>query len=180
MSPLRPPTECAQRCLQLLRDVDKGDWQVLGVAGESGAGKTTLARAIVDVVNDHAVLVHQDEFFFLPPAENHQARLADLGHVGPGEVDVDALLQKVTTLRAMGRRVVVEGTYVMRHDAGIYDARVFIDRTFQQTQQDRRRRGRDAMDPFVEEVLAIEQPLIRAFAARADIVVDDSFCPRLS
>ncbi|CAN0599204.1 unnamed protein product, partial [Laminaria digitata] len=56
-----------------------------------------------------------------------------------------------------------------------YDASVFVDRTYQQTRGDRAARGRDKMDPFVEEVLRLEQPLVRARAHEATLTVSSTF-----
>ena len=184
------PAECAAACARLLEERRPG-WRVLAVAGESGAGKTTLANALASELE--AVVLHQDDYFFLPPAETRARRLEALSNVGLGEVDLARLAEDLaafcggaTEVRPPllnapvplpGHRLIVEGTYVLGLDRA--DARVFIDRTFQQTVADRARRGRDAMEPFVEEVLLIEQPLVRAQMTSADVVVDDTFCPRL-
>ena len=51
------------------------------------------------------------------------------------------------------------------------DARIFIDRTRLETRAAREKRGREPMDPFIEEVLEIEHAIISAHKARADIVI---------
>lgn len=183
--------DSAAVCVRLLEEKDPG-WRVLAVAGESGAGKTTLARNIAERVG--AAILHQDDYFFLPPSETRRRRLDDLGNVGLSEVNLARLEEDIARFREgavnvtppllhhpvsiAGERLVIEGTYVLRL-AGA-DLRVFIDRTFQQTEEDRRHRGRDAMEPFIEEVLAIEQPIVRAQMDSADVVLSADFEPRLA
>ncbi len=165
------PPECARAVLDVLRSSGFDEWRVLAVAGESGAGKTQLADAIADVIG--AERLHQDDFFFLPPDANRLARLEDLGRVGPSEVDLDAM---AAAIRRHPGRLVVEGTYVFMLDR--IDVRVFIDRTWQQTAADRATRGRDAVEPWLDEVLAIEAPIIRGLVDRAHVIVNQAFEPR--
>lgn len=185
------PPEAAEACLALLRASGLGGWRVLAVAGESGAGKSTLGEALA--ARAGAALLHQDDYFRLPPAENHAARVQDPARVGPGEVDLERLAAHAAAFIAGATRVqppllaapvpllrprlVVEGTYVLALPT--LDAGIFIDRTFLQTRADRARRGRDPMDPFIEQVLLREQPQIRALAPRARVVLDADFTPRL-
>jgi uridine kinase len=185
---MRKP-DCAATCVRFLEEKDP-TWRVLAVAGESGAGKTTLANNIAERVG--AAVLHQDDFFFLSPSETRAKRLEDLANVGKEEVNLAVLEDAIVAFREgaaavtpplhhhpvsiAGERLVIEGTYVLGLQG--VDVRIFIDRTFQQTEEDRRRRGRDAMEPFIEEVLAIEQPIVRAQLESADIVVSADFEPR--
>jgi len=185
---MRQP-ECAAGVLQLLEMMGLGDWRVMVVAGESGAGKTSLAISIAEVVQ--ATLLSQDGYFRLAPPENHAARLLDLTRVGPDEVDLERFASDVERLRAgecvtpplletavepAGERIIVEGTYLMGFAPA--DVRVFIDRTFAETEADRRKRGRDKMEPFVERVLALEQPFVREHLPLANVIVNKAFVPR--
>lgn len=176
------PDALARACLGSLPP-----WKVLAIAGESGAGKTTLASAIAKLAD--ATLLHQDDYFRLAPDENHAARQNDLGWVGLQEVDFDRLQgdieavqqgvrfihppQRQSAIAVGGSRLVVEGTYALYLAA--FDVSIFVDRTFQQTRDDRAVRGRDKMDPFVEEVLRFEQPIVRARAHLATLTVTDAF-----
>jgi hypothetical protein len=58
------------------------------------------------------------------------------------------------------------------------DVRVFLEATHADTRARRQRRARDADDPFVERVLAIEHALIAPQAARADLLVARDFTIR--
>jgi uridine kinase len=69
--------------------------------------------------------------------------------------------------------VVAEGTYTSL--LRFADVRVFIDRDFEQTRSARKRRGRDSLEPFVEDILKREHTIISQHKARADIIVADAF-----
>ncbi len=176
------PEALAKACLQRLPR-----WSVLVIAGESGAGKTTLAAAIAALAK--ATLLHQDDYFHLAPEANHAARQHDLDWVGLNEVDFERLHADIEAARrgvgfvhpprrsapvtVTAPRVVIEGTYALHLSQ--YDASVFVDRTFQQTRADRAARGRDKMEPFVEQVLRLEQPIARARAHEATLTVSSTF-----
>ena len=76
---------------------------VVGIAGESGSGKsitaTCLAREL-DGAGRRARVIHQDDYFRLPPRSNHEHRLLDLAHVGPHEVNLDLLRTHIADFRA--------------------------------------------------------------------------------
>ena len=76
---------------ELAREVvQKSPAKVYRVSGESGCGKTTLAKAIVkefEAQGKKAVLISQDEYFHLPPRQNHNKRVEDFEWIGLGEVD---------------------------------------------------------------------------------------------
>ncbi len=176
------------------------------IAGESGTGKTTLAletAAQLDRQGLRAVVLHQDDYFRLPPRQNHARRLQDLSQVGPAEVRLDRLAEHLrafvegrsSILRPVLRRaedrfaeerlelgdarvLIVEGTYVTRLEP--VDVRVFIDGTYRQTEVARRQRARDLIDERTPAILAIEHRLVQADRARAHLVLrfSDSARPR--
>ena len=177
---------------------------VIGVAGESGSGKsvtaTSLARALRDA-GSPAVVLHQDDYFVLPPRANHAAREQDMGRVGPGEVNLKLLQSHVAAYRGGSagldaptvdyaedrfatqrvefggiRVLVVEGTYVLGLEG--LDSRIFLEASYADTQDRRRARARDTDSPFVEQVLAIEHQIIARQAALADLLVDAHFTVR--
>lgn len=177
---------------------------VIGVAGESGSGKSvtasTLARAL-GASGHPAVVLHQDDYFHLPPRANHAARERDIAVVGPSEVNLERMQAHIAEfldgrgaivasvvdyatdrfeshpveLKGIGV-LVVEGTYVLGLED--IDVRIFLEATYADTRDRRRIRGRDVDSPFVERVLAIEHALIAPDRARADLVVDREFAIR--
>lgn len=171
---------------------------VVAVAGESGSGKSVAARSLaahLERAGRRPWVLSMDNYFYLPPHQNHKAREADLAHVGPQEVNLP-LLQAHLNAFAHGVGPIVlpltnypedrfdqaeadprfydililEGTYVFRLE-GI-DCRIFMQRDYRQTVEQRRARGRDAESAFVEQVLALEHPIIQATGAQAQLVVD--------
>lgn len=177
---------------------------VVGVAGESGSGKSITAVGLargLEAMGLLTVVLHQDDYFLRPPRTNHEHRLADLAHVGPHEVNLALLAAHVAAFRRgaesvdapavdypgnrfLTRRValrgvdvlVVEGTYaLMLPDL---DVRVFLEATYDDTRARRRARARDEDTPFVERVLAIEHDVIARQAAAADVLIDRAFALR--
>ncbi len=176
------PESLATACLDRLPA-----WSLLVIAGESGAGKTTLAEEVAAQAS--ATLLHQDDYFRLEPHANHAARLKDLNWVGCGEVNFEQLRSDINAIQdgaqrvhpprrpapvsVHSKKVIVEGTYALFLDER--DASVFVDRTFQQTHADRAARGRDRMDPFIETVLKLEQPLVSSRSHLATLTVTADF-----
>ncbi len=151
---------------------------VVGIGGESGSGKSVTAACMALELEKRGLrvaLIHQDDYFHLPPRTNHAARIADLSHVGPPEVDVSRLAHDVQsfrdaacvtdaplvdyaantisnqTLDFSGTDVLlVEGTYVLGLNrlaqTNALDLRVFLAHTFDETRAQRHARLRDATD----------------------------------
>ncbi|MBN2616045.1 MAG: hypothetical protein JXR71_10175 [Bacteroidales bacterium] len=174
---------------------------VFSVAGESGAGKSISAAAIAEQLEQAGLLVkifQQDDYFYLPPFTNDRKRRQDLSWVGIQEVNLGLIDQhllaakngvqfiekplviyqenKITTeefdMTAV-RVCIAEGTYTSMLTN--VDKRIFIDRNYFETHQDRKKRARDVMDPFTEQVLEIEHKIISNHKAFADIIIDKEF-----
>ena len=188
---------------RLLADVDlRGGRRVIGVAGESGSGKTVTAVGLARALGDAGVaagVLHQDDYFLRPPRTNHLHRVEDVdARVGPQEVDLALLAAHVAAFRrgddgVEGPRVdwpgdrfltrrldfapldalVVEGTYAL-HLPDL-DVRVFLEATWEDTRDRRRLRGRDIIDPVIDRILTIEHQIIAAQATRADLLIDREF-----
>lgn len=174
---------------------------VIGIAGESGSGKTISALALKDVAMKNGksvVVVHLDDFFILPPKSNHEARLANIAQVGLGEVNMVKLQQVIANFKSNEKQVhqplvnynenaildltwnaqlydvlIVEGTYTLFLEN--LDVKIFIDRNYTQTHQDRITRGREMADPFIEEVLAIEHNIIKQQKDGCDLCIQSDF-----
>jgi uridine kinase len=73
---------------------------VIGVAGGTGSGKTTLVRAIADKINHSDIVVIQHDSFYkdrshLPPSEREK-----LNHDHPDALETSLLLQNLKDLVA--------------------------------------------------------------------------------
>lgn len=181
--------------------VQRASRTVIGIAGESGSGKSVTAVCLareLSAAGHVAEVLHQDDYFLRPPAANHAHRVADLTSVGPQEVDFDRLRAHVAAFRRGDDIVaaphvdygadrfdtqerdfrsvqilVVDGTYVVANvDA---DIRIFLEATSDDTRERRRARNRDIEAPIVNQVLALEHPIIAAQRDVADIVIDRDF-----
>jgi len=173
---------------------------IVTVSGESGSGKSETGKAIADELAKHgiaAVLLGQDDYFRLPPRSNDAKRREDDSWLGPHvEVDLDLLEQHLIdaisdvdeivkplidydensvgteTIDLTGIKVVIaEGTYtaLLKH----VDTKVFIARNRVDTMEHRqkRNRGSEVGDPFIENVLRIEHKIIAGHRHLADFVI---------
>jgi len=170
----------------------------IAVGGESGCGKTSLAYALfVDIENKLGLkgfLFHGDDYFYLPPKDNHNKRLEDICHVGPSELNqklLDSNIQSFLDNQGEIRKplvhyknndiseemlnskdfdfCIVEGTYTMLLKNPTF--KVFIKNSFKDTKSTREKRARDIMDDFNEKVLAIEHNIIKSQHIYADMIV---------
>ncbi len=169
----------------------------LAIAGESGSGKSELAAVLAERLLEKgfkSMILQQDDYFLYPPKTNAAKRRQVIQRVGPAEVRLELLDQnirealdnkdKITkplviykqnritqdTLDLQGVKVIIaEGTYTTL--LSNVHARVFIDRTYLDTKQSRWERAREAPDPWIEEILAIEHCIISAHKNKADITV---------
>lgn len=186
---------------QLLDRIRAGEGRfVITVAGESGSGKSETARALAERLRAdglRSVILGLDDYFVLPPRSNDARRRADPEWLGPhvevrmdlldanlGDaradrpafvkplVDYDANTIGEETVSLEGVRVVIaEGTYtsLLRH----VDARIFIARSRRDTLAHRQKRGRgsEAGDPFIEQVLETEHKIIAGHRFLADFII---------
>jgi len=190
----------ARQVLAKIEDQLK-DRFVISIGGESGCGKSTLSLALkATLAQQHfqVHILHMDDYFYLPPRENHQKRLDDISAVGLKEVNLP-LLQEQLNLYQSGVDsfskplihfkenklssetlhftpnciLIVEGTYVTQ--LGNINCRIFMARDFRDTYAARMARGRDQGTDFVESVLAIEHKLIAPHINCANIVIDKNY-----
>ena len=199
-------TEAAQKIVgHIFDDINSRRTRyVVSVAGESGSGKSETACAIEEILasrNVKAVILAQDDYFYLPPRSNDARRREDAAWLGPLiEVNLDLLEQHLlqaiagvdTLLKPLvdydnnaiveesvnlsGVKVLIaEGTYtsLLKH----IDTRVFIDRNFEESLSHRRKRNRgdEAGDPFIESILATEHKIIAGHKHLADVVITTDY-----
>jgi uridine kinase len=172
---------------------------VISIAGESGSGKTTLSHALSFAIFEkgHQVLIlHQDDYFKLPPLQNHNARVKDFNHIGPQEVDAETLQAHISVLKANAANklsipkmdwakdvreykevdvsrieyVIVEGTYTTLLPN--VDLKVFMTDTYKDTKQNRIKRNRETVTDFIEKVLEKESNIIQSHKSLAHLYVN--------
>ena len=188
----------------LLPVFEAGQRHVVTIGGESGSGKSVLARCLSDRLQDSGVSVilwQLDDYFRLPPADNHAARVANIGNVGIQEVNMPLLQQHLDAFKNGATEVlkpissyihnriaheisllddaqvlIIEGTYALFLENA--DTTIFINRNYRDTAAQRLARGRDPIDAFSDEILAIEHKIVAKSSEKARFVVkkDYSLC----
>jgi len=174
----------------------------INIAGESGSGKSEMAQALADELTRQrlkSIVLQQDDYFVYPPSTNDSRRREDIRRVGPQEIQLDWMDRNIKSIAdgansiekplvfyednrveveevdVRGNRVVIaEGTYTSLLKNSHF--RIFIDRTYIQTLETRRKRGREAPDPFIERVLELEHEIIKKHKTGADVVISADYC----
>jgi len=170
------------------------------VAGESGSGKSETGAAIAQELGSSgigSVVLGQDDYFVLPPKSNDAKRREDDSWLGPHvevrldlldqhlqaaidgadeiikplvDYDADEVGSETIDLSAV-KVVIAEGTYtsLLKH----VNTRVFIARNRVDTLEHRqkRNRGNEVGDPFIEGVLKLEHKIIAGHRNLADFVI---------
>jgi len=193
-------TRIAQQVFDLLRGQIK-DKYVISVGGESGAGKSEIAVELARFLNENdieAKVIQQDDYFAFPPKTNHEMRRRNIEQVGEYEVKLDFMEANLRSFKQGDRWIykplvfyeqdrittellevgstsvlIIEGTYTTR--LNFVDRKIFIDRTYLDTEKERLERRRDKIEDFVGEVLEIEHRIISGHKGLADIVVRKDF-----
>jgi uridine kinase len=177
---------------------------IITIAGESGSGKSETSQAIATELENYgikSVVLAQDDYFILPPKANNTKRREDPDWLGPHiEVRLDVLNQNLKdaiqgkeeikkplidydantideeTISMEGVKVVIaEGTYtsLLKH----VDTRIFIIRNWFDTLEHRqkRNRGNEAGDAFIEQILATEHKIIAGQRQLADFIITNEY-----
>ncbi|SEM94304.1 uridine kinase [Chryseobacterium taichungense] len=173
----------------------------IGIAGESGSGKSVTAFALQKILNKNdikSMVWQMDDYFKIPPKSNHENRLKSIENVGMQEVDLVKLSENISEFKngktiiekplvhykenrianekidaADYKVLIVEGTYILEIDD--FDFKIFIDRNYKDTYENRMSRNRDEKSDFVERVLEIEHQIIKQFKAKADLVLGKNY-----
>jgi uridine kinase len=193
--------DCTQKIINKL-DLNSNKKTAISISGESGCGKTTLSISLkteLEKIGFKVLILHQDDYFKLPPKQNHQARFNNFDHIGLQEVRFDLIDEHInifkegikTTLEIPKMDwildeeklinapiqniniIIIEGTYTALLNK--VDKRIFINTNYMQTKQNRVSRNRETVTDFIEKVLAKESEIIKEHKKFADIVLNQQF-----
>jgi len=173
----------------------------ISVAGESGSGKSETGQALkeeLEKLGFTSAVLQQDDYFVLPPKSNDAKRREDITWVGAQEVRVALLDEHLGAARAGAASItkplviydedriteeemslegievlIAEGTYTTLLEN--VDTRIFINRNRLETLESRKKRGREEIEPFLEQVLEIEHDIISKHRTRADVVISRDY-----
>lgn len=183
-------------------EFEMGKRMVFLIGGESGSGKSVtaicLAQKISEMTDSQPCILHLDDYFKLPPTNNHNKRLEDINWVGKNEVRLDLLQTHLDAFSAGAlhiakplvnynencigeetvdwngvRFLLIEGTYSFFLKNA--DFKIFMKRNYHDTRQQRLARGREADDPFIENVLEIEHRIIAPLSEKANAIVNKDY-----
>lgn len=172
----------------------------IAIGGESGSGKTSLAYALLLDIQEEldikGYMFHLDDYFILPPKDNHNKRLEDISNVGVAEVNLVRLDKDLSKFLSSKEKLkkplvnyqentinqeiiypndfhfcIVEGTYTMLLKQPTY--KIFIENSFKDTKANREKRARDIMDDFNEKVLEIEHKIIKEHIVYSDMSINN-------
>jgi uridine kinase len=190
---------------QIVESIKKKNTRyIITVAGESGSGKSETSQAIANELENYgikSVILGQDDYFILPPKTNNTKRREDPDWLGPHmEVKLDVLNQNLKdaiqdkseikkplvdydantideeTICLDGVKVLIaEGTYTSL--LKYVDTRIFITRNWRDTLEHRqkRNRGKEVGDTFIEQILATEHKIIAGQRHLADFVITNEY-----
>lgn len=173
----------------------------ISVGGESGCGKSSLANVLLTDIQSRTKLkgfvFHADDYFYLPPRDNHNARLSDINLVGIEEVNLGLMNAHIKAFKNNEKGItkplvnyqknnintenvnvaeidfcIVEGAYVSL--LPLPDFKIFIEATYKDTKHLREKRGRDTMSFFNEQVLEIEHQIIKGHHKFAHAIINEN------
>jgi len=176
----------------------------ISIAGESGSGKSETAGAIANELKKkgiNTIILGQDDYFYLPPKLNDKKRREDPEWLGPHvEVNLSALDNNLKAalrgdaeftkplidynkniiskekISLQGIDVIIaEGTYTSLLKN--VQSRIFINRNRLDTlaHRQKRNRGNEAFDSFVENILVKEHQIIAGHMQLADFVITKDY-----
>ncbi len=187
----------------ILKDLSDEDKVIVAVGGESGSGKSEVAHEISNNLNRSSrgiksFILTFDDFYIFPRKERNKLRLkTNFESVGLSEVDQVELKYIVTKFKKdagltlipiydirtnIQHRLVVnfQDIPVLIID-GLYanslyaDYNVFIERSYRDTLDFQKERGKEAMDDFRQSVLEKEHEAVMKLVKNANFIITKDY-----
>lgn len=175
---------------------------VLAIAGESGSGKTVTARGLQQLYKakgKKVIILHLDDYFKLPPAQNHQKRLNDFEWVGKGEVRLDLLQKHIDLIASKVYShleipkmnwstdkeetelidiencdvLIIEGTYSLFFNNLTF--RIFMEHSYHDTVKNRLQRNREPLSEYNQKILEKEHHIIKTQRDVANMIIKKDY-----
>lgn len=174
---------------------------IVGISGESGAGKSELSHSLAKLLKEELIRVkvlHTDNYYKVPPLLRYEwRRTHGIGSVGLNEYDwsliqrnikefkeerealmpcIDIIPDQVDKLITDFQKIdllVIDGLYAIK-TKGV-DLRVFIDLTYHETKMTQIIRSKEPMDDFRMQVLEHEHRNVQSLKPIADLIVNKSY-----
>jgi uridine kinase len=162
---------------------------VLGVAGGTGSGKTTVVRAVLDAVGDDRIALIEQDSYYKDIVWRSEAELLHHNFDHPAALDNDLLISHIAALKA-GHPVEVPIYDFVRHRRTIFcepalrellDFRIYVDtdadiRLIRRLGRDMAERGRtvqDVLRQYLESVRPMHLEFVEPSKRWADIIIPE-------
>lgn len=191
----------AKRVIQERDKLHKGYKFIVGISGESGAGKSEVSHSLARRLKEERIRVkvlHADDYYKVPPLlRTEWRRVQGIDTVGMQEYDwnliqrniqdfkedresmmpcIDIIPEQVDKLITDFKKIdllVVDGLYALKADG--LDMRVFIDLDYHETKISQIQRGKENLDDFRLAVLEKEHQNVVSLKPLADLIIDKNY-----
>ncbi|HYW97310.1 MAG TPA: hypothetical protein VE870_17080 [Bacteroidales bacterium] len=191
----------AKRVIQERDKLHKGYKFIVGISGESGAGKSEVSHSLARRLKSERIRVkvlHADDYYKVPPLlRTEWRRVQGIETVGMQEYDwnliqrniqdfkedresmmpcIDIIPEQVDKLITDFKKIdllVVDGLYALKADG--LDMRVFIDLDYHETKISQIQRGKENLDDFRLAVLEKEHQNVLSLKPLADLIIDKNY-----
>jgi uridine kinase len=156
---------------------------VIGVAGGSGSGKTTVVRRIVESIGDGQVVVLEHDRYYRDRNDLRLEERAALNYDHPDSLETDLRYVRYASAEAIEprRAIIVEGILIYTDAAlrRLMDVKVFVDtdddtRFIRRLQRDIAERGRtvqSVIDQYLSTVKPMHLEFVEPSKRYADIII---------
>jgi uridine kinase len=190
-----------QKVLEELKEKEDRYRYIVGIAGESGSGKSELSHALGKELKSHHIrvkVIHTDNYYKIQPLLREEwRRNKGFQMIGHDEYDwvkikktirdykeeqecmmpcVDLIPEQVDKLLVDFAKIdllIVDGLYAI--NAPDIDLRIFIDLTYHETKINQIIRMKEAMTDFRLNILEREHQAVRQLRPMADLIIDKSY-----
>ena len=190
----------AREILDLLKLEKIGPRIIIAIGGESGTGKSVVSHMMSKYLKKqkiYAKIIHTDDFYIIHPKirtkwrKEHSIQEIGLGEYNWDKINevilkfkekqiaempcVDLLTDQVDSLRTNFAEVdiiILEGLYALKVDA---DVKIFIDMTYEETQNAQVIREKETSDSFRLKVLEQEHKTVQKLKSDVSIIINKDF-----